>query len=98
MRGQIFRQSQRGGAWSALPVPTTVAWMSGRVLTDGRVVLLGDQGHVAVSNDDGRSFAVKKIWTGSLTDLIETPRGDLYVSGVFGIRLFNSRLDPADPS
>jgi len=98
MRGQIFRQSQRGGAWSALSVPTTVAWMSGRVLTDGRVVLLGDQGHVAVSNDDGRSFTVKKIWTGSLTDLIETPRGDLYISGVFGIRLFNSRLDPADPS
>ncbi len=98
MRGQIFRQSQRGGAWVSLTVPTTVAWMSGRVLADGRVVLLGDQGHVAVSNDDGRSFTVKKIWTGSLTDLIETPRGDLYVSGVFGIRQFNSRLEPVNKS
>jgi hypothetical protein len=62
------------------------------VLSDGRIILLGDQGHVAVSNDDGRSFTVKKIWTGSLTDLVETLDGNLWVSGVFGIRKFNSQF------
>lgn len=92
MRGQIFRQSQRQGQWQNLPVPTTVAWMAGRVLKDGRVVLLGDQGMVAVSLDDGRTFSVQKLWDGSLTDLVETADGSIWISGIFGLKQFNQRF------
>lgn len=94
MRGQIFRQSQRQGQWQNLPVSTTVAWMAGRILKDGRVVLLGDQGMVAVSPDDGRTFSVQKLWDGSLTDLVETGDGSIWVSGVFGLKQFDQRLSP----
>ncbi len=92
MRGQIFRQSQRQGQWQNLPVPTTVAWMAGRVLKDGRVVLLGDQGMVAISVDDGRTFSVQKLWDGSLTDLVETADGSIWIAGVFGLRQFDQRF------
>ncbi len=98
MRGQIFRQSQRQGQWQNLPVPTTAAWMAGRVLKDGRVVLLGDQGMVAISSDDGRTFSVQKLWDGSLTDLIETSDGAIWISGVFGLKQFDQRLNPKGAS
>ena len=98
MRGQIFRQSQRQGQWQNLPVPTTVAWMSGRVLKDGRVVLLGDQGMVAISADDGRTFSVQKLWDGSLTDLVEATDGSIWVSGVFGLKQFDQRFVPKGSS
>ncbi len=93
MRGQIFRQSQRQGQWQNLPVPTTAAWMAGRVLKDGRVVLLGDQGMVAISSDDGRTFSVQKLWEGSLTDLTETTDGAIWISGVFGLKQFDQRFN-----
>lgn len=93
MRGQIFRQSRPGTEWKNLAVPTTVAWMSGRVLNDGRIVLLGDQGMVAVSSDDGRSFDVRKLWDGSLADAIEAPDG-IWIAGVFGLRRFDTGLMP----
>ncbi|MEN9772148.1 MAG: hypothetical protein RJA58_791 [Pseudomonadota bacterium] len=98
MRGQIFRQSQRQGQWQNLPVTTTAAWMAGRVLKDGRVVLLGDQGMVAISQDDGRTFSVQKLWDGSLTDLIETSDGSIWISGVFGLKQFDQRLHPKGAS
>ncbi len=98
MRGQIFRQSQRQGQWQNLPVPTTAAWMAGRVLKDGRVVLLGDQGMIAISSDDGRTFSVQKLWDGSLTDLTETADGAIWVSGVFGLKQFDQRFNPKGAS
>jgi photosystem II stability/assembly factor-like uncharacterized protein len=91
MRGQIFRQSRPGSEWKHLPVPTSVAWMAGRSLSDGRLLLLGDQGTVAVSADDGRSFEVRKLWDGSLADAIEAADG-IWIAGVFGLRRFDPTL------
>jgi len=92
MRGRIYRQSRIGADWELLEVPTTMAWMAGRVLKDGRIVLVGDQGMTAVSNDDGRRFAVQKTWDASLSDIIETPSGELWISGKLGLKAFDSSL------
>ncbi len=92
MRGRIYRQSRPGADWQLLEVPTTMAWMAGRVLKDGRIVLVGDQGMTAVSNDDGRRFSVQKTWDASLSDLIETPSGELWISGKLGLKAFDSNL------
>jgi photosystem II stability/assembly factor-like uncharacterized protein len=92
MRGRIYRQSRAGADWQLLEVPTTMAWMAGRVLKDGRIVLVGDQGMTAVSNDDGRRFSVQKTWDASLSDLIELPSGVLWISGKLGLKAFDSNL------
>lgn len=92
MRGRIYRQSRPGGDWQLLEVPTTMAWMAGRVLKDGRIVLVGDQGMTAISNDDGRRFTVQKTWDASLSDLIETASGELWISGRLGLKAFDSQL------
>ena len=92
MRGRIYRQSRTGADWELLEVPTTMAWMAGRVLKDGRIVLVGDQGMTAVSNDEGRSFSVQKTWDASLSDLIELPDGALWISGKLGLKAFDSNI------
>lgn len=99
MRGRIYRQSRQGADWQLLEVPTTMAWMAGRVLKDGRIVLVGDQGMTAVSNDDGRRFSVQKTWDASLSDVIETPSGEIWISGKLGLKPFDSNLRalPAPP-
>lgn len=98
MRGQIFRQSNAQSAWQPLQVPTTVAWMAGRALKDGRIVLVGDQGMVAVSRDDGRRFEVQKVWESSLADIFESPDQRLWVAGRSGLKAFDRDFRPISES
>lgn len=92
MRGRIYRQSNPGSPWQLLEVPTSMAWMAGRVLRDGRIVLVGDQGITAMSNDDGRRFVVQKTWDSSLSDIVESPSGELWIAGRLGLKAFDSYL------
>lgn len=57
LRGKLFRTDDAGEHWIALPAITTAALMGGRVLTDGRVVVVGNDGVILVSTDRARTFS-----------------------------------------
>lgn len=92
MRGAIYRGNETGSAWVQCPCPQPVAWMSGRVLRDRRIVLVGDQGWIAVSDDDGRSIRLHRVADASLADLIEHPDGACTVAGVQGLSRRDARF------
>jgi photosystem II stability/assembly factor-like uncharacterized protein len=86
MRGRVFRQSRSNRPWQALDLPTTVAWQSATSLSDGRIVLLGDQGMVAISEDLGYRFRLEKAATAGLSGAVQAPTGEVWLSGRSGIR------------
>lgn len=56
LRGKLFRTDNAGEHWTELHTGTTAALMGGRVLSDGRVVVAGNDGVILVSTDRARSF------------------------------------------
>ena len=56
MRGHVYRGSASLDGWTAIDTGTEAAYNAGRLLADGRIVLAGNNGVVAISGDDGRSF------------------------------------------
>lgn len=58
LRGKLFRTDDAGEHWTELPTSATAALMGGRILEDGRVVVVGNDGVILVSNDRARTFKV----------------------------------------
>ena len=56
LRGKLFRTDDAGEHWTELPTGATAALMGGRVLEDGRVVVVGNDGAILVSKDRARTF------------------------------------------
>ena len=86
MRGRIFRQSSPLAAWQEVSVSEPYSWMASLVLKDGKVLLLGEQGRVAVSEDDGRRFTVKRLATSTLAAACQLENGDVWLAGVDGLQ------------
>lgn len=86
MRGRVFRQKRPDSPWQALDLPTAVAWQSVTRLSDGRIILLGDQGMVAISEDQGHRFRLEKAATAGLSGAVQAPTGEVWLSGRWGIR------------
>ena len=58
LRGKLFRTDDAGEHWTELPTGATAALMGGRILADGRVIVVGNDGVILVSNDRARTFKV----------------------------------------
>ena len=58
LRGKLFRTDDAGEHWTELPTGATAALMGGRVLADGRVVVVGNDGVILISTDRARTFKV----------------------------------------
>lgn len=58
LRGKLFRTDDAGDHWTELPTNTATALMGGRVLADGRVVVVGNDGVLLISTDRARTFKV----------------------------------------
>lgn len=58
MRGRIYRSDNGAKTWNLIDIPSTSAINSGSVAADGRVVLVGNNGLIATSVDDGRNFTL----------------------------------------
>lgn len=56
MRGNVYRTTDFGTTWQKIPLDTTVSLTCGRQLEDGRVLLVGNSGLVALSKDDGQTL------------------------------------------
>jgi hypothetical protein len=60
--------------------------MASLVLKDGRVLLLGEQGRVAISDDDGRRFTVKRLATSTIAAACQLENGDVWLAGIDGLQ------------
>ncbi len=56
LRGQLYRTEDAGEHWTALVSHTTAALMGGRILADGIVAVVGQDGVVLVSADQAQTF------------------------------------------
>ena len=58
LRGKLYRTDDAGEHWAALPDYTTAALMGGRILADGTVMVVGQDGVVLTSSDQARTFTL----------------------------------------
>ena len=86
MRGRIFRQSSPLAAWQEVSVSDPYSWMASLVLKDGRIMLLGEQGRAALSDDDGRRFTVQRLATSTLSAACQLENGNVWLAGVDGLQ------------
>jgi photosystem II stability/assembly factor-like uncharacterized protein len=91
MRGNVFRTTDLGATWQKIELDTTQSLMAGRQLADGRVLLVGNTGLLAVSKDDGQTLELHWAPPGKgYSAMIETG-GQVILAGEAGV----SKLDPA---
>ncbi len=92
MRGNVFRSLDLGTTWQKVETGTTVAFMAGQQLADGRVMLVGNSGLIAESADGGQSFVLHSAAPGKgFAALVEKPGGGILFAGESGV----TPLDPA---
>jgi photosystem II stability/assembly factor-like uncharacterized protein len=92
MRGNIWRTADMGKTWQKIDIGTTSAVMAGKVLSDGRVVLAGNVGLVAVSSDNGQTLTMRRSPNGKgIAQIIEVGQGTLLGVGEGGVEM----IDPA---
>jgi photosystem II stability/assembly factor-like uncharacterized protein len=65
MRGNIYRSTDRGERWTKIPFDSKSSLNGGSLSQDGRVVLAGNNGLIAVSSDDGLSFNITHVPEGT---------------------------------
>jgi photosystem II stability/assembly factor-like uncharacterized protein len=95
MRGQIFRRAAGQSAWAATQgAQAAHAWVAAAQLRDGAVVLVGGQGIVAVSRDDGRNFSLQTVWEGSLSGIAQDAREQIWLAGTQGLKGFDAQWKP----
>jgi len=86
LRGHVFRSTDAGDNWEAIPLALPVTLTSATLLSDGGIILIDETGQVLLSQDQGRHFSRLTVDNPSaFTDVIETPEGDLLLSGIRGI-------------
>jgi len=86
MRGNLFRSADQGKSWDKIDLGTTLGVMNGRQLPDGRVLLVGNAGLIARSDDHGFSFHTGKTPRGlGIAQIALTPQGGVIAVGEGGI-------------
>jgi photosystem II stability/assembly factor-like uncharacterized protein len=91
MRGNVFRTTDLGATWQKIPLDTTASLMSGSQLADGRVLLVGNSGLLALSNDDGQTLELH--WSPARKGFaaLAEVSGEVVLVGESGVSI----LDPA---
>jgi photosystem II stability/assembly factor-like uncharacterized protein len=99
MRGNVYRSLDAGKSWQKIELGTSLALMNGRRLDDGRIVLAGNAGLLAVSTDNGASFTLHKSARGKGIAQLDTRASDgaslltVGEGGVERVRIDNKRKD-----
>lgn len=85
MRGHVFRSSHAAGQWHRSAVPAPASFFGHARSADGRLVLVGQGGLLAVSSDDGQRFSLQRVGSpATLTDAL--PQGTrLWLAGDVGL-------------
>jgi photosystem II stability/assembly factor-like uncharacterized protein len=87
----VYRSTDLGTSWEKIPLATTISIMSGRVLADGRVLLVGNNGLLALSRDGGQTFELHSSGRGRGFAAFVEVDGRIILAGEGGI----TPLDPA---
>lgn len=86
MRGTVFRSEDQGKTWSQVTTPITGAIMDGKILNDGRIVLVTADGGIFFSADQGKTFQPATAVPGApLAGVVEADAATLNVVGPGGI-------------
>jgi photosystem II stability/assembly factor-like uncharacterized protein len=91
MRGNVYRTTDLGATWQKVELDTTQSLMAGRQLADGRVLLVGNTGLLALSKDDGQSLELHWAPGGKGYSALVEAGGQVILVGEAGV----STLDPA---
>ncbi len=91
MRGSIYRSADAGATWQKIEVHTTASFNGGRVLSDGRIMLVGNAGLVAHSADNGQVFEIEWSTAGKGFSAVAEVPGGVVTVGERGAAV----LDPA---
>ncbi len=86
MRGNVFRSADGGATWAKITLPTRLPFFGALTRGDRAIILTGGMGWLAVSNDDGRSFRLKRAASRSIAGAFERADGTLVAYGEQGIR------------
>jgi len=86
LRGNAFRSSDGGANWEQVATGTAVSLNAGIELPDGTLALLGQNGDVLQSRDDGRSFTRVASDPSPAVALAATRGGQIMVAGMRGLR------------
>ena len=96
MRGNAYRTENGGATWTKVDTGGEQTMANGRVLPDGRIVLVGIGGRISISNDDGKSFTpVKAGVRQSLAQVVPSTDGKLLLFGEGGVTKVDAPGAPA---
>ena len=89
LRGNVFRSRDKGKSWQALRQDMGAALVGGAFLDDGRLVLVSNDGHLLLSNDDGDIFSRVPIsqQMGLFSAVVAVDDHSIIVVGDRGVRL-----------
>jgi len=90
MRGTVYRSTDLGVTWEQVDLGTTTSLNGGCVLSDRRIILVGNAGLVVESSDNGQTFSVKWAPAGKgLSACVEAPDGAIVVAGEGGVGILD---------
>ncbi len=86
MRGHAFLSTDAGKTWKASVIPQVISLFGGTVMADGRVVLVGEQDSVMVSDDGGAHFTLASQGDrGAMDAVLGFGQRDLLTAGIQGV-------------
>lgn len=86
LRGNVFRSDDRGRSWLKVDKPASSSIVDSRLLSDGRVVLAGQDGELMISSDNGLSFSMIPLkGIGQISAITEVDSSTLLIAGPKGI-------------
>lgn len=96
LRGNAFRSEDFGASWNEIKTGGEASLMGGAAWNDD-VVLVGNDGTVLVSHDDGKTFRARKAGAGSLAAVVRAGDGSLLVFGEAGVTRLGIDRQEAKP-
>lgn len=86
LRGNVYRSSDLGQAWSAIANSSQASLMGSQLLAADRAVLVGQDGTVLLTRDGGRTFTLHREPAGAaFAAALPVPGGDLLGFGERGV-------------
>lgn len=86
LRGNAFRSQNGGASWQKVETGIPVSVNGATVMEDGRIVLVGQGGQVAISSDEGGSFKPVKVdRVTSLATVAAPDKDTLVLAGFNGV-------------
>jgi photosystem II stability/assembly factor-like uncharacterized protein len=90
MRGSVFRSTDGALSWQKVELGTTTALNGGTVLSDGRIILVGNAGLVVESDDNGQTLSAKWSPDGKgISAVTQAPDGSIVVAGERGVGILD---------